>query len=520
METRKLKLALSAGALALSMALAGCGGGGSSVSGPPDDDPTPAEMQREAITMALGDAEEIVEAVNDDAIAATDMQIEDAEDEIANARMAIAAGTNLSKEERDSYTARANTLETGLNAAKMRRADAVDAADDEMREKMAADGKALHGALGMMPLGNLDRTANAGGAALAAAGLTVDQTGDTAAVVLEAGDMAGALGDWSGMNYAQMAAKVANTAVVYTNREAPTSKAFGEAHTLADGSLTVSDFSLVMADAFTHSGTQTHAVPEKSNGVYVRGTYDGAQGEYSCSTGCSSTNNGSGSPSALGGTWSFTPDKGAMVSQPDVNYLYFGWWLRKDDGDPTSASAFFGEVGDVEGGGTFTDPATITGSATYSGHAAGKFAINNPLGGSDAGHFTADVMLTAKFGANAAPTNGGISGTIGNFMANDESVPWNVALNRAPWGTSGAFTTPAADDTSTTGVNESLGTVWSIDGNAAPASGSWNGQMYDEALAPAAADDGSTIPTAAMGVFQSMFGSTHSMVGAFGATKQ
>ena len=403
---------------------------------------------------------------------------------------------------------------------------AAEAAADAAKAKMA-EARALHRALGSAPLSNLDRSTNAGGAALAAAGLTVDQTqgsltADPAAVTLEAGDSAGALGAWNGMNYAHTNAgtKVTSTAVVYTNRAAPGSEPFGDEHTLTDGSLTVdtANLGLVKADAFTHSGTQTHAATNPADPVYVRGTYDGAPGNYRCATGCSSTNNGSGSPSALGGTWTFTPDRGAMVSQPDPNYLYFGWWLRKDDGVPTSASAFFGEVGDVEGGGTFTDPSTIAGSATYSGHAAGKFAINNPLGGSDAGHFTADVMLTAKFGANAAPNNGGVSGTIDNFMANDESVPWSVKLNRAWWATSPAF--GGVDQDANTADDQFATTVWSIDGNAAPASGSWNGRMHDEALAPAAVNDGSNIPTAAVGVFHSTFGSTHTMVGAFGATKQ
>ena len=460
----------------------------------------------------------------------TQAQLDAANGALTALNGAITAGADLTDDEKAPYQRESDNAAAPIRTAQTAFDDAEDEADEEMREKMAADGKALHGALGMMPLGNLNRSTNAGGAALAAAGLTVDPTqgslsADPAEVVLEAGDMAGALGDWSGMNYAQMAAKVANTAVVYTNQAAPKSVPFSEGgHTLTNGSLTVADanLGLVMAEAFMHSGIQTHAVPDKSNGVYVRGTYDGAPGEYNCTTGCSSTSDGSGSPSALGGTWTFTPDKGAMVSQPDANYLYFGWWLRKDDGDPTSASAFFGEVGDVEGDGTLSDPSAVAvngGSATYSGHAAGKFAINNPLGGSDAGHFTADVMLTAKLGANAGTNNGGVSGMIDNFMANDQSVPWSVKLNHAWWGTSGAFGGRTIDqDLDATGT-QFANTVWSIDGNAAPASGSWNGQMYDEA-ASGDADDGSTIPTAAMGVFESMFGSTHSMVGAFGATKQ
>ena len=120
-----------------------------------------------------------------------------------------------------------------------------------------------------------------------------------------------------------------------------------------------------------------------------------------------------------------------------------------------------------------------------------------------------------------APNNGGVTGTIDNFMANEQAVPWSVSLMRAGWGANGAITAPA--DVGTTNVDESLGTVWSIDGNSAARSGTWSGQMWDEmpgdtdAMPPG---DGSTIPTTTTGTFQSTFGSTHTMVGAFGADKQ
>ena len=58
----------------------------------------------------------------------------------------------------------------------------------------------------------------------------------------------------------------------------------------------------------------------------------------------------------------------------------------------------------------------------------------NPLDGSgDGGHFTADAALSATFGAVADDVLG-ISGTLDNFMANDESVPWSVELHLAGWG--------------------------------------------------------------------------------------
>ena len=124
------------------------------------------------------------------------------------------------------------------------------------------------------------------------------------------------------------------------------------------------------------------------------------------------------------------------MSRPDTNYLYFGWWLRTNEDGPVEASAFRGVAG--------TAPTALTGvndlagsAVTYTGAAAGKYAIYNPLDSSGhAGHFTADATLTAKFSGTGA----GISGTIDNFMANGESMPWSVALNNT--GTTG---TDAAD---------------------------------------------------------------------------
>ena len=288
---------------------------------------------------------------------------------------------------------------------------------------------------------------------------------------------------------------------------------------------------LVMANDFTHSANHrlTRMPDEVGCRVYIpEAPIDGAPGTYTAVRQdlLSSTNDGEGSPSALDGSLDISRlTQSAMVSQPDENYLYYGWWVIKDkDGMPTAASAFRGNVGEAPAAnGTsiiLSDGVALTGSATYSGHAAGKFSISNPLDSTgDGGHFTADAMLTAKFGANATPNNGGVSGMIDNFMANGESVPWSVMLHRAPWGTTGAFATPA-DDTGTADVDESMGTTWSIDGNSAGRSGTWSGQVYDEMPGDPPAGDGSTIPTTVTGTFYSEFSTIGRMVGGFGADKQ
>ena len=229
-----------------------------------------------------------------------------------------------------------------------------------------------------------------------------------------------------------------------------------------------------------------------------------------------------------------------MVVEADAHYLYYGWWVSKDDeGKPTAASAFVGRFG-IPGDDTATDDdglnagwtgaydttagsETLRGSATYAGHAAGKYAITNVLEASGhGGHFTADAEFQAKFSGSGV----GISGTIDNFRLNDgtEDPGWSVSLGRRAWGTAGAI--GAAVNIPTTTVDESAagaGTVWSIGDNSASRSGTWGGTLYDEKPGDPSSTgpgDGSDIPTTVTGTFYSEFSTIGRMVGAFGAEKQ
>ena len=417
------------------------------------------------------------------------------------------------------------------------KADA-DAEAEKMRMEMAAVGKALHAALeGTTDTPNA--LANIGQHVLSPAGLAIDaadgagtfDTGDDpASVTLTAGDSVGSLGSWAGTMYSHTMGsgpnKVTNQAVVYTNRgaHAGPSRSFTDVYSpLLTAAPTRGYFSvdntahvrLIRAEAFAHSGQQNHPAPSGMTAFTARGTFDGAPGLYRCAgTDCASTNDGIAGPTTLAGTWHFKPDPGAMTSPADTAYLYYGWWVSKDDeDDPTAASAFRGIVGDVDGATTTTAAGTaLTGSATYSGHAAGKFAITRtPDGANNGGHFTADAALEAKFGEPNTVDGAGIKGTIDNFRLNDgsEDPGWSVALGRGVWAAAGEITAPASNPT-----------VWSIDGNKASASGTWTGQMYDELPGNPPGGDGSNVPTTVIGTFYSEFGATHRMVGGFAAEKQ
>ena len=477
--------------------------------------------QRTEINNAASMARTAVAGVSD---TSTDSEVAAADAAVQAVKDAIAAAADLLEDDAAIIAANAvlETIEPLLAKAKTSRMEYLAKKGDEDMKANTALGKALHAALGGPQAGNA--LANIATQTLSATGLDIDAAQGAGALgdsddapglaTLKAGDSAGALGSWNGMDYAQSSgtgdSKVTNEARVYTNRGPAGTQPFNDKHPLHEGSLTVTNFDLVMAAAFTHQGTQDHAVPKQQDAVYIKGTYDGAPGTFRCQTSCSSTNDGKGSPNVLGGTWTFEPEKGAMVSKPDANYLYYGWWVSKDnDGEPTAASAFTGIVGDVDGDQAAVNGGSLTGSATYVGKAVGKFAMSNPLDGTgNGGHFTADAELKATFGSGATA---GMTGTIDNFRLNDgsEDPGWGVSLARGTWAADGEITAPSEKPT-----------VWSINGNKAPASGTWSGTMYDEMPGGAPDGDGNNIPTTVTGTFYSEFSTIGRMVGAFGANKQ
>ncbi len=435
-----------------------------------------------------------------------------------------------------------------LDAEKMRADEAEQALRDkeaeEAEEALSETAANLKGALRTDPLGDYD-VAPLATAALTPGGLVLaindDRDDGTTAAVntprMASDGSAGALGDWAGTNYAHTnAGGVTNSAVVYTNQAAvkaypivnryvvtanvPTNAGTYTAamRTLSLG--TAADPN-IKSDMFPTAGLSTYTPTAPASEVLIPGTYEGAVGNYRCGAGETCTAQASAAGIALSDAFMFIHDEGATVEVAvvDPNYLYFGWWLRTDDDDqPTMASAFTGVQGAIAALGR--NPNALGGSATYSGHAAGKFAVSDPLGADNAGHFTADATLTAVFAADAV--GGGVSGTLDNFMANDEAMPWSVTLLRRGWdGTTLGLANVGINDPATAEIDEAAtSTVWSIDDNASAPSGSWMAQMYDEAPGTVAAGgDGSDVPTSATGVFQSHFGGVGTMVGAFGVTR-
>ncbi len=501
-----------------------------------------AETQRVAITNAATMAQTAVAGVNDES---TDSEVAAADAAVKAVKDAIAAADDLSEDDAAIVHAQGvlSAIEPQLAAAKTSRTAAMGAAAQATMKANAKTGKDLHAALGppdvavtpQNALSNAAVTLSAAGLAVdaaAGAGALTDTTGgatatDPVSVTLKAGASAGSLDGWAGTNYAHTDTdtKVVNQAVVYTNKGSADSMSFVEkygdetAYTASTRTYDTGDGSAadakVKAAAFPTAGLTTFTGAQD-----LPGTYDGAPGRYKCAATATCTAAFSDDGITLSDGWTFVHASGARVSTPDAHYLFYGWWVSKDkDGMPTAASAFTGRFGtDTNDSTDGLDPvdltaATLTGSATYVGHAAGKFAMSNPLDGTgNGGHFTADAMLTANFGTIAETNDNGVTGTIDNFRLNDgsEDPGWSVELNNSSaWTNSGGITGPTSE-----------ATVWSINDNKAPASGAWSGMMYDEMPGNAPDGDGSNIPTTVTGTFYSEFSTIGRMVGAFGADKE
>ena len=107
------------------------------------------------------------------------------------------------------------------------------------------------------------------------------------------------------------------------------------------------------------------------------------------------------------------PASSSAVATAD--YLSFGYWLYQPDGATSFDPVDFGVLA---GGG---DPfemshfVLLTGTASYTGSAAGMYYTGGLSDGSDVGSFEADVELTADFGTSS--DDGTLEGRIYGFDA-------------------------------------------------------------------------------------------------------
>ena len=231
------------------------------------------------------------------------------------------------------------------------------------------------------------------------------------------------------------------------------------------------------------------------------GGFAGAAGTYSCTGDATTCTVGVGSDGKinLAGTWTFTADAGAMINVPDSDYLNFGWWLNKKADGSYDFQTFAGSTGFTDGSGNVA--VAMTGSAKYTGAAAGLYVVKDVSGGqvtsATHGEFTANATLTANFfGANDP---GEISGMINGFKnaAGELMAGWSVMLNPA-----------ALTDASASFTGKTTGSLGGGTGM-----GSWQGMFHGTDGAATNAR-----PSHVTGRFDAHFPGAH-VAGAFGAKK-
>ncbi len=303
-----------------------------------------------------------------------------------------------------------------------------------------------------------------------------------------------------------------------SNTRSPTHKYRYRLVNLSDSSsLGLADFGIsgseivanrgIMIDSFTQTaGSRKYEKPVGSTASYISeaGSYHGVRGTFYCTGNSCRVHHGGETgqklgestaiPEATPSTWYFVPSSAnALVTEtPAMDLASYGWWLDKSNSAGWSVGVFDASRGAVRQLSNFN---LNSGSATYRGGAAGKYALSSSTGGrNEAGHFTASVELMAKFGTGTDDT---ISGTVSDFkngQGADIDGEWKVALGES------MIAGGAISDSRTT---------WSVGETAGTAAGSWSGNMWN------LGDDG--VPDIVTGTFNAHLGNDGRMAGAFGA---
>ena len=229
-------------------------------------------------------------------------------------------------------------------------------------------------------------------------------------------------------------------------------------------------------------------------------------------------------------------DVPAVVELDDATYLVFGVWLTEtagaSDTDPNvyTYGAFANGGTGVATGGL---PATVKGTATYNGSAAGLHS--KPTG---ADFFHGDATLTANFDvkdtAGDEVDGGSIHGRIHNIVSGGTAISESIHLDVTPGTALAANIT--ADGTFTGRARAGAGTTSGLTGATSyPFNGTWQGNFYNPAVdnpRTLAVDESLTPPGSVAGTFgvahtddmgtplDATDDETQSFVGAFGAHKE
>ena len=342
--------------------------------------------------------------------------------------------------------------------------------------------------------------------------------------------------------------KVEEVVGVYTDITAPEPKEFFDVHTpnvstntnndspvttneairiTSDQGGQISNAGMLESPGFSASGVgtltfkakvdddvSTTNVDESVDAFEAAGTFDGAPGRVKCNGDsgetCTVTLEADGKITGTNGDWVFIPDAGAMVDDPDADYLYYGFWVKKTDKDGVitynEVQTFSGAEGVNEfPSGNMED---VVGAASYEGGSAGvymkkTFTSEGELDTATSGTFTADVSLTAHFGGDDVAFNKqySVEGSVSNFaLSGGEENAWSVNLQAG---------------------FSNLGNDFDGTANGGGAEATWQGVFYGDAENTPADDDGALKlpPAAVAGEYNAHFSNGH-VAGAFGAYRQ
>ena len=491
-------------AIVVVLGLAACGGGSGIATLSIDT----AEDQRKAISSAIQTARSAVRALGDDA---TDADIAAAADLIEAAGKAVSDAEALAASERRAHANTVSLLEENLASARTH----IATARNLRQREMATEARRLTAAFAAPRITEID--AMVGHEAAPVMSGTVPGTPTVSGLETTATGEVATVNGWQRGLYAvpDEAGALVDTVVLYSNIEAPGALPFsGEGGKYSadnglddDGNFPIdasTDATLVASASFpTGPGIRTHDAPAGDNAL-VTGSFDGAPGTYVCTpatdSACQSSIKHGGGIDLTGGEdgWKFEPAEGATVPTPDGEYQYFGWWLRNTNGSYAVGLFHRGTGGATD---EFADLPALQGPATYTGPAAGLFAIAPQPGDPSAGEFTATVTLEADFGDGTDP--GTVEGNVDDFMVNGQAKDWSVELQAARI---------HADGEIASGGTDTALTWWTIGDTQAQTPATWSGQLHD-------ADDEGT-PVVATGRFEAVHGNVGRMIGAFGATRQ
>ena len=271
-----------------------------------------------------------------------------------------------------------------------------------------------------------------------------------------------------------------DTVYLYTNIQAPGSKAFWKEYGESITGLNTTFPTQAKVDNFGTSGTIRSLYTTNSATGSRSGTYDGYSGTFSCTSACNITAD-TANVFTFVGSWTFkanslTTKRGSQHAEQDTEFLYFGIWAFQ----PTNPAATGDNVHDFDfvfggdsnaGDGAISNFSELTGTATFAGGAIGNYALAK-VGGREAkiGTFTATANFTADFDKAPDGTDGNrISGRITDFKEGGSSLgsDWHVFLGAS---------SSAAIALTATGVNDDGVTAGSIDGDTA--SGTWAAGLH------------------------------------------